>query len=49
MVARMPSDCQYVRIVNFGYYFIFIYCVVTIMHRIIIIWFYATIVVNNDE
>jgi len=37
------------RIVNCGYYFIAIYCVVAIMYSIIMIRFYATIVVNRDE
>jgi len=49
-VACMLSVCQYVRIVNFGYSVIIIYCAVAIVYSmIIIIWFYATIVVNKDE
>ena len=50
MVACMP-DCQYVLIIYFGYFPVFIitYCVVAIMYSIIISWFCATVVVNNDE
>jgi len=51
MVADMPewlpvcTDSS----LHFGNYFIIIYCVVADVHSIIIIWFYATIVVNKHE
>ena len=49
-LAVSPSDCQYVRIVNFGFNFIIIYCTVAIVYGIIIIiWFVATIALNKDE